>query len=47
MSKKESRFIKYDEPARGASGDIGFTPKASNINDLRAIEQRYLHQNII
>ena len=31
----------------GASGDIGFTPKASNINGLRAIEQQYLHQNQI
>ena len=28
----------------GASGDIGFTPKASDINGLRAIEQQYLHQ---
>ena len=31
----------------GASGDIGFTPKASNTNGLRAIEQQYLHQNQI
>ena len=28
----------------GTSGDIGFTPKASNINGLRAIKQQYLHQ---
>lgn len=26
----------------GASGDIGFTQKASDINGLRAIEQQYL-----
>ena len=31
----------------GASGDIGFIPKASNINGLRAIEQQYLRQNQI
>ena len=31
----------------GASGDIGFTQKASNINGLRAIKQQYLHQNQI
>ena len=31
----------------GASGDIGFTPKASNTNGLRAIKQQYLHQNRI
>ena len=47
MKEKESRLIKYDEPARGASGDIGFTLKASNTNGLRAIEQQYLHQNRI
>ena len=46
-SEKESRFIKCDEPAHGASGDIGFTPKASKTNVLRAIEQQYLHQNRI
>lgn len=27
-SEKESRFIKYDEPAHGESGDIGFTQKS-------------------
>lgn len=42
--EKTSRFIKCDKSARGASGDIGFTPKASDINGLRAIEQQYLHQ---
>ena len=26
----------------GASGDIGFTPKASHINGLRATKQQYL-----
>ena len=29
----------------GASGDIGFTPKASNINGLRAIKQQYSRLN--
>ena len=47
IREKESRFIKCDKPARGASGDIGFIPKASNINGLRAIEQQYLRQNQI
>ena len=42
MRENESRFIKCDEPARGASGDIGFTLKASNINGLRAVKQQYL-----
>ena len=46
-SEKESKFIECNEPAHGASGDIGFTPKASNTNGLRAIEQQYLHQNRI
>ena len=41
-SKKESRSIKCDEPARGASGDIGFTQKTSNINGLRAVNKQYL-----
>ena len=45
MKEKESRLIKFDEPAHGASGDIGFTTKASNINGLRAVEQQYLHEN--
>ena len=31
----------------GPSGEIGFIPKASNINGLRAIEQQYLRQNQI
>ena len=43
MRESESRFIKCDEPARGASGDIGFAAKASNINGLRAVKQQYLH----
>lgn len=30
----------------GASGDIGFTAKPSNINGLRAIRKRYLHQKL-
>ena len=47
MKEKESRLIKFDEPAHGASGDIGFTPKASKTNGLRAVEQQYLHQNLI
>ena len=42
MKEKESRFIKCDKPARGASGDIGFAPKDSNINGLWAVEQQYL-----
>ena len=29
----------------GASGDIGFISKASNINGLRTIEQQYLQKN--
>jgi len=28
----------------GASGDMGFTPKASNINGLRVVEQQYLRK---
>ena len=44
MKEKESRFIKCDKPARGASGDIGFTPKTSDTNGLRAIKQQYLRQ---
>lgn len=42
--EKTSRFIKCDKSARGASGDIGFTPKPSDTNGLRAVEQQYLHQ---
>ena len=42
MRESESRFIKCDEPARGASGDIGFTKKSSNIKGLRTIRQQYL-----
>ena len=30
----------------GASGDIGFTPKPSDTNGLRAVEQQYLHQKL-
>lgn len=29
----------------GASGDIGFTRKASNTNGLQAVKQRCLHKN--
>lgn len=40
--RKTSRFIKRDKSARGASGDIGFARKGSNINGLQAAKQQYL-----
>ncbi len=46
IREKESRFIKCDKPARGASGDIGFARKASNTNGLRAVKQQYLRKKL-
>ena len=37
------RIVGFLSFPSGASGDIGFTLKASNTNGLRAIEQQYLH----
>ena len=44
---KSRQFLTKSAVFDGASGDIGFTPKASNTNGLRAIKQQCLHQNRI
>ncbi len=37
----------YKDTPHGASGDIGFTRKASNTNGLQAVRQQYLLKNRI